>query len=196
MSDVTKILQQIDDGDPSAAEKLLPLVYDELRRLAAARMSAERVDHTLQATALVHEAYVRLVQADVARHWNDRAHFFRAAAEAMRRILVDVARRKRTIKHGGEFERIDLEQFADRSDDHSEQLLCVHEALDRLAAAHPDKVELVKLRYFTGLTVEEAAEMLGISRATADRHWGFARTWLYCELRRGQADDREFFQDL
>jgi RNA polymerase sigma factor (TIGR02999 family) len=189
MSDVTQILSQIDAGDPSAAEKLLPLVYEELRRLAAAQMAAERPDHTLQATALVHEAYVRLVQSDATRRWTGRSHFFRTAAEAMRCILVDAARRKQTLKRGGEFDRLAFENLAGCASTEPDELLAVHEALERLADGHPDKAELVKLRYFGGLTLVEAAEVLGISRATADRHWGFARTWLYCELNGGAQRD-------
>jgi RNA polymerase sigma factor (TIGR02999 family) len=184
MSDVTQILSQIQSGDPSAAEQLLPLVYEELRHLAAARLAAENPGHTLQATALVHEAYLRLVDGEKLRHWNSRAHFFRAAAESMRRILVDHARGKRSLKRGGEFNRRDLDAAQAPDELPLEDVLAVSEALEKLAAQDFDKAELVKLRYFGGLTVAEAADMLGISRATADRHWQYAKTWLYCELTR------------
>jgi RNA polymerase sigma factor (TIGR02999 family) len=184
MNDVTQILAQIESGDPSAAAELLPLVYDELRKLAAAKLAYESPAQTLQATALVHEAYIRLVDSDHARKWNNRAHFFRAAAEAMRRILVDNARRKRSLKHGGEFKRVELDAIEATGDLSSEDVLAVNEALEKLADHDADKAELVKLRYFGGLSVQEAADMLGISRATADRHWRYAKTWIYCELTR------------
>lgn len=187
MSDVTRILSQIDAGDSAAAEKLLPLVYEELRKLAAARMAAESPEHTLQATALVHEAYLRLVQVDGIQHWSGRVHFFRAAAEAMRCILVDASRRKQSLKHGGGFERVELGELAGPNPMRADEVLGVHEALEKLSVAHPDKAELVKLRYFAGLNLAEAADVLGISRATADRHWSFARTWLYCELNRSNS---------
>jgi RNA polymerase sigma factor (TIGR02999 family) len=184
MTGVTQILVSIERGDPHAAEQLLPLVYEELRNLAAARLAQENPGQTLQATALVHEAYVRLVHGQESRQWNGRTHFFRAAAEAMRCILVDAARQKQSLKRGGAFERIEFEALAERSAASASEVLGVHEALDKLAVLHPDKAELVKLRYFAGLTLQEAADVLGISRATADRHWGFARTWLYCEISR------------
>jgi RNA polymerase sigma factor (TIGR02999 family) len=178
VNDVTHILQAIDAGDPHAAGQLLPLVYDELRRLAAAQMAREKPDHTLDATALVHEAYLRLVGD---QHFANRRHFFAAAAEAMRRILVDAARRKRRPKHGGDRRRVALDDvlsLAEPPDD----LVDLDDALTRLAAEEPRKAELVKLRYFAGLTVPEAAQALGISLATAERDWTFARVWLYSEL--------------
>jgi RNA polymerase sigma factor (TIGR02999 family) len=184
MSDVTQILSQIESGDPSAAADLLPLVYDELRRLAAANLANEHPGQTLQATALVHEAYLRLVDSDKARHWNSRGHFFRAAAEAMRRILVDHARRKRSLKRGGQFKRLELDGLEATGVLPDEDVLAISEALEKLASHDADKAELVKLRYFAGLSVEDAANVLGISRATADRHWQYAKTWLYCELTR------------
>jgi RNA polymerase sigma factor (TIGR02999 family) len=185
MSDVTRILSQIDAGDPAAAERLLPLLYDELRSLAAAKLAQEKPGHTLQATALVHEAYLRLVDANSAQSWKNRAHFFAAAAEAMRRILVENARRKRRIRHGGGLRRVDMldaDVAAVPSDD--EQLLLLDETLTRLAAARPQAAELVKLRFFVGLTEEEAAPMLGLSPRTARRLWAFARAWLRREMER------------
>src|SRR5262249_6688423 len=192
MSDVTRILSAIEHGDPHAAEQLLPLVYDELRKLAAQQLAREQPGQTLQATALVHEAYLRLVDTEKAPHWDSRRHFFGAAAEAMRRILIDNARRKRTEKHGGARQRIDLDDVEAVADTHSPDLLALDEALTRLAAEDPVKAQLVTLRYFAGLSVQEAADALGISRATADRWWSYARTWLYCELRgKEQAPDSE-----
>jgi RNA polymerase sigma factor (TIGR02999 family) len=185
MPDVTHILSQIESGDSSAAPELLPLVYDELRRLAAAQLADENPGLTLQATALVHEAYLRLVDVDQARRWNSRAHFFRAAAEAMRRILVDHARRKRSLKRGGGFKRVEMDAIEATGVLPVEDVLTISEALEKLAEHDADKAELVKLRYFAGLSVQEAANVLGISRATADRHWQYAKTWLYCELTRG-----------
>lgn len=182
MSDVTQILQQIEDGDPSAAEQLLPLVYEELRKLAAARMSQESPDHTLQSTALVHEAYVRLVDGQRVQHWNSRGHFFGAAAEAMRRILVDRARRHRALIHGGDRERVDLQHVDVMAEGDVTELLALHVALDRLEAEAPRKAQLVKLRHFAGLTQQEAAEAIGVSRATADRYWSYARVFLRCEM--------------
>jgi RNA polymerase sigma factor (TIGR02999 family) len=190
MAEVTQILSQIESGDPSAAGELLPLVYDELRRLAAAKLADENPGHTLQGTALVHEAYLRLVDSEQARHWNSRTHFFRAAAEAMRRILVDNARRKRSLKRGGQFNRIDLDAVAANETLPDEDLLAVNEALEKLARHDSEKAELVKLRHFAGFSVQEAADALGISRATADRHWQYAKTWLYCELTRESAPER------
>jgi RNA polymerase sigma factor (TIGR02999 family) len=181
MSDVTCILSAIEHGDPKAAEQLLPLVYEELRRLAAARMANEPPGQTLQPTALVHEAYLRLV-GDPARKWDGRAHFFGAAAEAMRRILIDRARRKRAVRHGGNFERVDLQDIEAVAATEPEELLEVDEALAKFAAQDPHKAELVKLRYFAGLTIEEAAEVLGISAPTAKRWWAYSRAWLYNEL--------------
>jgi RNA polymerase sigma factor (TIGR02999 family) len=177
-------LFQIESGDPSAAAELLPLVYDELRRQAAAQLADERPGQTLQATALVHEAYLRLVDVDKTRRWNSRAHFFRAAAEAMRRILVDQARRKRSLKRGGEFQRVGLETIEASGVLPADDLLTISDALDKLTEHDSGKAELVKLRYFGGLSVQDAANVLGISRATADRHWQYAKTWLYCELTR------------
>ncbi len=181
MSDVTRILTAIEQGDPHAAEQLLPVVYDELRKLAAQRLAEEKPGQTLQATALVHDAYLRLVDTEKAQHWNSRGHFFAAAAEAMRRILVDNVRRKRRPKHGGDRKRVELDEalsLAEPRDD----LLALDEALTRLAAEEPVKAELVKLRYFAGLSLEEAAACLGISPATAKRYWAVARAWLYAAL--------------
>jgi RNA polymerase sigma factor (TIGR02999 family) len=185
MSDVTQILQQIEDGDPSAAEQLLPLVYDELRKLAAARMAAEPSDHTLQATALVHEAYVRLVDGQRPQHWNGRGHFFGAAAEAMRRILVESARSKRRQKRHPGGTQVELDSACAISEAPQFDLLAVDDALTKLSRVDSTKAELVKLRYFAGLTMPQAAAAMGLSLATAERHWTFARTWLYAEM----ADD-------
>jgi RNA polymerase sigma factor (TIGR02999 family) len=189
MTEVTRILSAIEHGDPSAAEQLLPLVYDELRRLAADKLAREKPGQTLQATALVHEAYLRLVGDQAARtdseeaiHWDSRRHFFAAAAEAMRRILIDGARRKRTEKHGGELQRVNLDDVDVVADARSPDLLAIDEALTKLAAEDPLKAQLVNLRYFAGLSVQEAAAAMGISRATADRYWSYARIFLYCEL--------------
>ena len=183
MSDVTHILSAIEQGDPHASEQLLPLVYEELRRLAAQRLAREKPGQTLQSTALVHEAYVRLVGPADAQRWDTRGHFFAAAAEAMRRILVDNARRKRSEKHGGGRERLDLDAVDVAADTPSEDLLALDEALTKLAAEDPAKAEVVKLRYFAGLSEDEAARALGISRATAHRHWHYAKVWLFTELR-------------
>lgn len=183
MSDeVTRILSAIEEGDAHAAEELLPLVYEELRRLAAEKLAQERPGQTLQATALVHEAYLRLVDVDKAQHWNSRGHFFAAAAEAMRRMLVENARRKHSVKHGGGRQRVNLEDLVACVAAPAEQILSLNNALDRLAGEDPKKAELVKLRYFAGLSVEEAADILGISRATADRYWAYAKVWLYCAI--------------
>jgi RNA polymerase sigma factor (TIGR02999 family) len=179
MNDVTRILSAIEQGDPQATEQLLPLVYDELRKLAAQKLAQEKPGQTLQATALVHEAYLRLVGPDDARGWDSRGHFFAAAAEAMRRILVDNARRKRTGKHGGTHRRLDYEQLDVESPPPREDLLALDDALAALAAEDPTKAELVKLRYFAGLSIEEAARSLGISPATAKRYWVYARAWLF-----------------
>ncbi len=175
MADVSRILQQIEFGDPAAAEKLLPLVYDELRKLAEAKLAQERPGQTLNATALVHEAYLRLV-GDQA--FADGRHFFRVAAEAMRRILIDRARRKLRIRHGGQRERMPLSDVELAAEAPVEELLNLDEALERFSALEPAKAELVKLRYFAGLSEEEAAAALGISRATASRYWTYARAWL------------------
>src|SRR5258708_793266 len=173
VSDVTRILVAIEHGDPCAAEQLLPLVYDELRKLAAEKMANERPGHSLEATALVHEAYLRLVGNGQEPHWNSRGHFFAAAAEAMRRILIGNARQKHALKRGGQAKRVDLDaiELANRPD--SEKLLALEDALIRLAENDPVKGELVKLRYFAGLTIQEAAAVLGISTATADRYWAY-----------------------
>ena len=170
MSDVTRILSAVEHGDPRAAEQLLPLVYDELRKLAAQKLAQERPGQTLQATALVHEAYLRLVDAERAQHWNSRGHFFAAAAEAMRRILIENARRKGRVKHGGGRHRADLNLDALIAPEPEMDLLALDAALDRLAERDPQKARLVELRYFAGLTGEQAAEALGISPSTADRH--------------------------
>ena len=184
MSDVTRILTAIEGGDTRAADQLLPLVYNELRRLAAQRLSHEQPGQTLQATALVHEAYLRLVGApDVS--WKGRAHFFAAAAEAMRRILIESARRKKRIKHGGGRQRFELDEADAVEEPAPLDLIALDEALDKLATEDATKADLVKLRYFAGLTLEQAAEMLEISRATADRYWSYARAWLYNEIRKG-----------
>ena len=184
MDAITQVLNAIEQGNPQAAEQLLPLVYDELRRLAAHKLAQEKPGQTLQATALVHEAYLRLAGPATARHWNGRAHFFRAAADAMRRILVDRAREMNSLKRGGAWRQVDLEQAAEVVPDPSEDVAAVSEALDLLAVHDPIKAELVKLRFFAGLSVEEAADLLGVSRATADRYWRYAKTWLYCALTR------------
>jgi RNA polymerase sigma factor (TIGR02999 family) len=184
MTDVTQILLQIDQGDPEATERLLPLVYGELRKLAAAKLARENPGQTLQATALVHEAYLRLIGADEAKAvcWDGRGHFFAAAAEAMRRILVEQARRKGRVKHGGAHQRVDLDSACAASAAPSVDVLALDEALSKLAALQPVKADLVKLRFFAGLTMPEAAAALGISLATAERHWIFARTWLCAEM--------------
>jgi RNA polymerase sigma factor (TIGR02999 family) len=194
MPDVTQLLQAIDEGDPHAAEQLLPLVYDELRRLAAQKLAQEMPGQTLQATALVHEAYLRLVpkrRHEPAKdlHWSSRGHFFAAAAEAMRRILVDNARRKRRPKRGGGRRRVDWEAACSIAEEPAEDLLALDEALIRLAMDHPAQAELVKLRFFGGLTMSAAAGVLGVSLATAERYWTYARTWLFAEL--SDADDEK-----
>jgi RNA polymerase sigma factor (TIGR02999 family) len=187
MSDVTRILSAIDRGEPQAADELLPLVYEELRKLAAQKLVLEKPGQTLQATALVHEAYVRLVGKENGQQWDSRGHFFAAAAEVMRRILVENARRKRSRKYGGDLVRRELNEVELASPDPTEDVLALDEALVKLAEIHPLKCELVKLRYFAGLTVDEAAAALGISPATADRHWAYARAWLHQEITRGDA---------
>jgi RNA polymerase sigma factor (TIGR02999 family) len=178
MSDVTRILSAIEQGDPSAAEKLLPLVYDELRKLATARMAAENPGHTLQATALVHEAYLRLVDVEQVQNWNSRGHFFAAAAEAMRRILVDSAKRRKSAKRGGQVERVALDEDQIAAPSPTIDLIALDDALNELAVHDSRKGELVKLRYFVGLTLREAAEALEISESTADADWAYAKSWL------------------
>jgi RNA polymerase sigma factor (TIGR02999 family) len=190
MNEITQILTAIEQGDPHAAHQLLPLVYDELRRLAAHKLSSEAPGQTLQATALVHEAYLRLV-GNPEQRWDSRGHFFAAAAEAMRRILVEQARRKRSLKQGGGRAREEFDELQLAAPEPIEDLLALDEALDKLAARDPVKAELVKLRYFAGMTIEEAASTLGISIATAKRYWTYARTWLYQEIagERGEPPD-------
>jgi RNA polymerase sigma factor (TIGR02999 family) len=182
MSDVTLILSQMESGDPAAAEVLLPLVYEELRKLAAARLAAEPSGNTLQPTALVHDAYLRLVGSSDVQQWNHRGHFFGAAAEAMRRILVDRARRKGAARHGGKFARIELEPELAVVPEVQEDLVALDDALNRLALEYPVQAELVKLRYFAGLTLPQAADALELSERTAGRHWAFARAWLRREI--------------
>jgi RNA polymerase sigma factor (TIGR02999 family) len=182
MSDVTSILQAIESGDPKAAEELLPLVYDELRKLAAAKLAREGAGQTLQATALVHEAYVRLVDVDQEQQWNSRGHFFAAAGEAMRRILVERARQKLRIKHGGGRRQVDVPDLDILPDGRAEDVLRVDAALKALAEQDPQTADLVKLRYFVGLSLGDAAAALGIPRRTADRIWAYAKAWLQAEL--------------
>jgi RNA polymerase sigma factor (TIGR02999 family) len=180
VSDATQILNAIEQGDPKAAEQLLPLVYDELRKLAAQKLVQEKPGQTLDATGLVHEAFLRLVSTERQRVYNDRAHFFAAAATAMRHILTDNARRKLTQKHGGGHERQSLDALAAPA--RPEELIALDQAMRKLAVLDPNKAKLVELRYFAGLTSDEAAEVLGISPSTADRHWAFARAWLQMEV--------------
>ena len=182
MGDVTRILADIEQGNPLAAEKLLPLVYDELRKLAAQKMAQENAGQTLQATALVHEAFVRLVSVDEGQSWNGRGHFFGAAAEAMRRILIENARRKGRDKHGAGLNRVSLDQIDFAATAPPAQLLAVDEALEKLAAADEQAAKLVKLRFFAGFSIEQAADVLGISRAAAYRLWTYARAKLHCDL--------------
>ena len=183
MTDVTLILSAIEHGDAHAAEQLLPLVYDALRKLAAEKMAREKPGQTLDATGLVHEAYIRLVGADNVQHWNSRGHFFAAAAEAMRRILVENARRKKTEKHGGHRQRIELDDLEVPARAHPETWLVLDDALTRLKQEDAGAAQIAELRLFAGLSVEEAAEVVGISRATAFRHWTYARAWLQAELK-------------
>src|SRR5262249_15425847 len=182
MSEVTRILSAIEQGDPSAAEQLLPLVYDELRKLAAQKLAQEKPGQTLQATALVHEAYLRLVGNGQEPHWDSLGHFFAAATETMRRILVENARRKCSRKHGGGLVRHDLENVELAAPELGEELLSLDAALDRLAEKDPVKAQLVKLRHFAGLTIEDAAQALGISTTTPNRYWAYARAWLHQEI--------------
>ncbi len=179
MTEVTRILSAIDQGDSQAAKRLFPLVYDELRKLASRKLAREKPGQTLEATALVHEAYLRLFDGESAPEWNSRGHFFSAAAEAMRRILVDNARRKRRPKHGGDRKRLPLEELALAPDDRFDDLLDLNAALDALASHAPIKAELVKLRYFAGLSIDETALCLGIAPITAKRYWAIARAWLF-----------------
>lgn len=185
MTDVTRILNAIERGEAKATDELLPLVYEELRLLAAQKLSREQPGQTLQATALVHEAYIRLV-GDEPRDWNSRGHFFAAAAEAMRRILVDNARRKQRLKRGGRQKRLPLEEATITGKEPDIDLLALDEALVRLEGKDPEKAHLVKLRYFAGLSARQAADVLGISVATANRHWSYARSWLFQEISKGE----------
>jgi RNA polymerase sigma factor (TIGR02999 family) len=182
MSEVTRILTAIDEGDPHAAEKLLPLVYDELRQLAAKRIAHENPGQTLEATALVHEAYLRLVDTDAIQQWNSRGHFFAAAAEAMRRILVEKARHKRSLKAGGDRKRLELPDIKEPDDASEVDLLALNEALEKLERQDPRRAEVVKLRFFAGLTIEEAGLALGISTSTAYSDWRYSRCWLRLEI--------------
>ena len=188
MNDVTRILSAIEQGDARAAERLLPLVYDELRKLAARKLAREKPGQTLQATALVHEAYMRLVDAEGAGAWDSRGHFFAAAAEAMRRILVENARRKKRLRHGGGRDRVEFDEELLSIEGPVDDMLAIDEALDRLSRIDPQAAELVKLRYFAGLTTEQAAEALGLANRTAYRAWSFARAWLYRQLQRDEGD--------
>jgi len=185
MTEVTRILAAIEQGDPLAAEQLLPLVYDELRRLAAQKLAQEKPGQTLQATALVHEAYLRLVEVKKAQKWNSRGHFFAAAAQAMRRILVENARRKQRSKHGGDLQRVEIEMASLPTRMSSDDLLALDEALEKLQQEDPVKAQLVTLRYFGGMTIEQASEVLNISRITAHRYWTYARAWLHQQMTGG-----------
>jgi RNA polymerase sigma factor (TIGR02999 family) len=182
MSDVTRILSAIEQGDPQAAERLMPFIYDELRSLAASRLAQEKPGQTLQATALVHEAYLRLVDVAKVQHWDSRGHFFAAAAEAMRRILINRARDKKRTKRGGECHRVDLDQIEIALDTDDEELIALDEALNQFAAEDPEAARLVNLRFFAGLTLRDAAVALGLSQRTAERQWSYARAWLYARL--------------
>jgi RNA polymerase sigma factor (TIGR02999 family) len=190
MSEVTRVLSAIEGGDPHAAEQLLPLVYDELRKLAAQKLAQEKPGQTLQATALVHEAYLRLVDVEKVHHWNSRGHFFAAAAEAMRRIVVENARRKKTQKYGGDRQRIDLGAVEDTASSTDEEWLLLDDALGCLSREEPAAAEVAKLHLFAGLSVEQVAEVLALSRATAYRHWTYARAWLYAKLHEGAAPSK------
>jgi len=187
MSEVTRILSALDQGDPHAAAQLLPLVYDELRKLAAQKLGDEKPGQTLQPTALVHEAYLRLVDVERAQQWNSRGHFFAAAAEAMRRILVERARQRHSQRRGGGWKCLPLDRVEVAAPEPSLNLLALNEALERFEKVDPLKADLVKLRYFAGLTSTQAAEVLGISATTADRYWSYARAWLHAEVKKGDA---------
>ena len=182
MSDVTRILSQIESGDPSAAEQLLPLVYEELRKLAAVRIAQEKPGQTLQATALVHDAYIRLVDVENAQHWDSRGHFFAAAAEAMRRIIVEGARRRQRLKRGGDLTRLDTGELDFVSEVPDERLVDIDESLERLDREDPSAAALVKLRFYAGMSISEAADVLGISRTNAYEQWAYARAWLRTEV--------------
>ena len=188
MSEVTRILSAIDQGDPKAAEQLLPLIYDELRKLAAHKLAQEKPGQTLQATALVHEAYLRLVDTENDQHWNSRGHFFTAAAEAMRRILVEQARHKKSAKGGGQLQRVELHDEQLAAPSRNVDLIALDEALDKLANHDSRKAELVKLRFFAGLTIRQAADALGIAESTADADWAYAKSWLRLELANASDD--------
>jgi RNA polymerase sigma factor (TIGR02999 family) len=189
MGDVTRILAGIEQGDPAASEQLLPLVYEELRKLAAQRLAHEKPGQTLQATALVHEAYLRLVDAETAKNWNSRGHFFAAAAEAMRRILVEQARRKHRVRHGGSRQRVELPDVAERKAPDAAMILAIDEALSILSEEDPGAAEVVKLHFFVGLTLDETAEAMGLSRATVYRQWAYARARLRLFLRKQDLDE-------
>jgi RNA polymerase sigma factor (TIGR02999 family) len=191
MKDVTRILSAIEQGNPQAADELLPLVYKELRRLAAAKLAHEKPGQTLQATALVHEAYVRLVSSESSRNWNSRGHFFAAASEAMRRILVERARQKLGPVRGGGRVRVNLDAVCELADTRDVEILAISDALDSLAEESPIKAELVKLRYFAGMSHQEAAEALGISRPTADRYWSYAKAFLYAAIKDAKAGEKK-----
>ena len=199
MTEVTRILAAIEQGDPQVTEQLLPLVYRELRRLAAQKLAREAPGKTLQATSLVHEAYLRLVDVEKAQHWNSRGHFFAAAAEAMRRILVENGRRKRAMKRGGDQVKVELDQLEIAASDISDDLLALDEALTHFTVVDPKAAELVKLRYFAGLTSKQAAEVLGVSPRTADSLWAFARAWLLQKIQGGGSqpapDNRDFLSN-
>jgi RNA polymerase sigma factor (TIGR02999 family) len=182
MNDVTQILSQIEQGDPSASDQLLPLVYEELRKLAAARLANEKPGQTLQATALVHDAYIRLVDVEKVQHWDSRRHFFSAAAEVMRRILVEKARRKRRLKRGGDRNRVPLEELEIDAESPQLDLIALDDALRKLAVEFPEKAEIVQLRFFAGLSHEEVADILGVSAITIKRHWRYARVWLLQQM--------------
>jgi RNA polymerase sigma factor (TIGR02999 family) len=189
MNDVTRVLSAMEQGDPCAAEQLLPLVYEELRKLAAQKLAQEKPGQTLEAAALVHEAYLRLVDTEKARHWDGRGHFFAAAAEAMRRILIDQARRKQSLRQGGDWKRQPLGHVEITAPEPSLDILAINDVLERFEKVDPLKARLVKLRYFTGMTIPQVAEALGISATTADRYWAYARAWLHSELMKNAAGD-------